>query len=102
MKQSEVKKIMQSGHIDAHTFARLDIRPTTRREFNSTRLVATNGAEEVDAKTPFELLKKIDMAHEGWQVRYETLGLSSAVELASVWEVVYKAGQAIADKMERE
>lgn len=93
---------MQDGKLVADTFARLDMRPTSRREFNSTRLVATNGLMEVSAKAPFELLKAINMAHEGWQVRYETLGLSAAVELASIWAVVYKAGQAISDEIERE
>lgn len=102
MKQSEVKKLMKIGALHVRTFAMLDMRPMSTREFNSTRLVATNGTKEVSAKAPFDLLKAIDMAHEGWQVRYETLGLSATVELASIWHVVYKAGQVISDEIERE
>jgi len=92
MKQSETKSAMRVGKLDAATFALLLNRPMTNKEFASTRIVATKGAEKQTATGCFELLEKINMAHDGWCVSYETLGLSASVDLSSVWAVVYKDG----------
>jgi len=93
MKQTEVKNVMRGGKLDAKTFAVLLNRPMTNREFNSTRIVAKRGNDQKSATGCFELLQQINMAHSGWAVSYETLGLSASIDLSAVWAVVYAGGR---------